>query len=119
MKTERILFTLSDNQKHLFNLYDVCRSACKEVVTLLAEMTEDNKLRIDVAKDFIYAAAKKYEDNETARNKIYDKICKDYKLNQDEISRLDINPSNGVVRVLDSSYKEEDMQKKRFKRMWR
>ena len=82
-------------------------------------MLSDEQIKYDVAESLIYATAKKHEDNEKARNQIYDKICRDYQLSDDELSRLEINPINGVVRIVDKSYIEEDMQKKRFKRLWR
>jgi hypothetical protein len=119
MKTERTLFTLSQNQRSIWNTYDLCRNACEKMVAMFTMMLSDDQIKYDVAEGLIYATAKKHEDNEKARNQVYDKICKDYNLKEEELDRLEINPINGVVRIVDKSYNEEDMQKKRFKRLWR
>jgi hypothetical protein len=119
MKTERTLFTLSDKQLQLFNVAEVCKNTCMEVVKVITKLQDDNEIRLSTAKDLIYAAAKLYEDNEDSRTLIYKKIIEDYNLTPEEVDRLDINNKNGVVRILSKDYKENEIIKKRFNKMWR
>jgi len=118
-RNERTLFTLNDKQKELLSRIDLCKTATEEVVKIISKLSSDGDIKIETAKELIYAAAKKYEDNEKDMNKIYDKICIDYNLTPDEITRLDINPVNGVVRIIDKTYDEHEMSNRRFRRIWR
>lgn len=119
MRTEKTLFTMNEKQKSYIEKINLCKTATEEVVKIISTLSDKADIKITTAKELIYAAAKKYEDNEAAMNKIYDKICSDYNLTEDEMMRLDINPISGVVRIIDKSYNENEMSLKRFRRLWR
>lgn len=118
MKTEKILFTLSDNQIKLFETINVCKKTTIKIIETLSKLLDDKQITLSTSEDLIHLAANLYEDNEKQRNMIIRKIIKDYYLTEDEVDRLDINEITGVVRILDNDY-ILNILNKRFNKMWR
>ena len=121
-KIERKLGSLNENQLDVFRKLECCLKAARFCIDKVTETYDKGECKLSTSRDFIKEILLELEDRKFIEMRMFDKIKNDYKLNDDEFRRLEINPDNGDINILTKEYfelsKNGNLDIRKFDLIW-
>ena len=121
-KIERKLGDLTASQKEVVRGLQHCLEAGKFCIQVTVKGYNDKEYSLDTARDFIKSTLHNLEDTKKLEWQMWEKIRKQYELNDDEFKRTWIDIDNGTVNILTPEYFEASMNGRmdiqKFNVMW-
>lgn len=121
-KKERVLGKLSEEQLEVFRGLEHCLNAASFIIDVVSENIDKKHTSFDTGRSLIEATLHELEGRKIMEMAMYDRLKREYFLTDEELSKIEIDPDNGEVYILDNEYFEMShngkLDIKKFNLMW-
>ena len=116
-KVDKTIGRLTPQHLEVFRNLGYCLEAAKFAIDVIAKCHEDKECGLVTARDFIREILFELEHRKKLEMEMWDRIKKEYNVSDEDFAKLEINPDNGDINVLNGTYKD-GIDLRKFNLIW-